>query len=132
MQSEKKTRPKLNMSRVQDENAKVKIRIGILGPGHIFGNDDLILGRNYTTTLKCLENDSEAFVMTREDFLRLFKSSEDAWELMFEHAVDREKQIVARCYNFVSVASQDQKMRVFSEKKTDLADHIKDDSGHEK
>lgn len=103
-----------------------------MGPGHIFGNDDLILGRNYTTTLKCLENDSEAFVMTREDFLRLFKSSEDAWELMFEHAVDREKQIVARCFNFVSVASQDQKMRVFSEKKTDLADHIKDDSGHEK
>ena len=44
----------------------------------------MVLARSYTTTIKCIENDSMGYLMKRDDFLRLFASNENAWNIMFE------------------------------------------------
>jgi CRP-like cAMP-binding protein len=78
-------------SRMQDVNSKHKIKLTILGEGQLFGDDDVILKRNYSCTLKCIQNDSEAYLISRHDFLRLFKGNEEAWRLMFESASQKEE-----------------------------------------
>ena len=65
---------------------KPKIKISIIGPGKVFGEDDVVLKRNYSTTLRCIERNSEAYLMPREDFLRIFKGNEHAWTSMFNQA----------------------------------------------
>ena len=84
-------------SRLVDTTKKTKIRLTILGPGKTHGEADVALYRNYTTTLKCLENDSEAYLMDRQDFFRMFKKNDEAWKLMFQNAQQREKQIYQTC-----------------------------------
>jgi hypothetical protein len=98
-------------SRVLDTTQKVKIRLAILGKGQVHGEGDVVLCRNYTTTLKCIERGSEAFVMNREDFLRLFKTNEESWRIMFDGAKSREQQVYHACLNFVHVCNESHKIR---------------------
>ena len=72
--------------RLVDTTKKMKIRLSILGPGKIHGEADVALYRNYTTTLRCIENNSEAYLMDRQDFFRLIKKNDEAWRLMFANA----------------------------------------------
>ena len=69
-----------------DSMSKVKIRLSILGPGQVHGEGDVVLNRHYTTSLRCMENDSEAFLMNKDDFMRLFKSNDEAYKIMFAAA----------------------------------------------
>lgn len=85
-----------------------KIRLSILGPGQVFGDIDVILCRKFTTTLKCIENNSEGYIMEREHFLRLFKTNEEAWKIMFKCAQEKEKDIYNRCNNFMKISATDQ------------------------
>ena len=43
--------------------------------------------------------------MKRKDFLRLFKTNEEAWRLMFMHAKQTEKRTLQACSNFVGVCN---------------------------
>ena len=69
-------------SRLQDTLQRVKIRLSVLSAGQMHGEWDVVMDKKYTTTLKCIEEDSEAFVMNRPDFMRLFKTNEEAWKIM--------------------------------------------------
>jgi len=82
-----------------------------LGPSQSFGEADVVLGRSYTTSIKCIENNSKGYLMKRDDFLRLFASNENAWKIMFEHAKKQEKQYDDHCMNFVSVTNEDKLAR---------------------
>ena len=53
-----------------------------------------------------MEHGSEAFVISRRDFLRMFKSNEEAWRIMYSYAAEREKQINEACFNFVKVSKE--------------------------
>ena len=84
----------------------MRIRLAVLGTGQTHGEGDVVLDNNYTTTLKCMEHGSEAFVISRRDFLRMFKSNEEAWRIMYSYAAEREKQINEACFNFVKVSKE--------------------------
>ena len=85
----------------------MRIRIAVLGVGQTHGEGDVVLDNNFTTTLKCIEHGSQAYVMSRRDFLRLFKTNEEAWRIMYSYAVEREKQITKACFNFVKVSNEE-------------------------
>jgi hypothetical protein len=48
----KKPDPVLN--HLQEFNQKARIKVGILGRGQIFGDDDVILNRRCTNTFRCV------------------------------------------------------------------------------
>ena len=73
----------------------------------MFGDDDVVLNRRYTATLKCIQQGSEAYIITRADFLRMFNRNEEAWKVMFEASILKEKQLFERTNNFVSVNRED-------------------------
>ena len=70
----------------------MKLRLAVLGPGQIHGEGDVVLDKNYTSTLRCIEQDSELFIMNRDDFLHLFKQNEAAWRIMYQDAMAKEQQ----------------------------------------
>jgi CRP-like cAMP-binding protein len=86
---------------------KVKVRLAILTAGQLHGDGDVVLRRHYTTTLRCVERDSEAYLMNKDVFLRLFRGNGDAWKRMFAHAKQRETQILETCHRYVDVAGSD-------------------------
>ena len=75
--------PQPIISRLLDINQRPKIKIAIIGTGKVFGEDDIVLKRPYSNTLRCLERDSEAYIMPKDDFIRLFRGNENAWKIMF-------------------------------------------------
>jgi len=80
--------------------------LSVLGPEQLHGEWDVVMDKNYSTTLRCLEEDSEAFVMNRPDFMRLFKTNEEAWKIMQANAMDKERQLMKTCYNFVNISQK--------------------------
>ena len=82
---EKASNQKQKISRLQAANGQCKIRLTTLGPSQSYGESDVVLGRSYTTTITCMENDSQGYLMKRDDFLKLFTNNEAAWNIMFEH-----------------------------------------------
>ena len=61
--------------------------------------------------MKCVKNGSELYVMKRDDFMRLFKTNEEAWRLMYDAAKKREEHIFQTCYTFVNVSNEANKWR---------------------
>ena len=94
-----------------------KIKLSNIGPLQIFGDDDCLLKRNYTCSLRCVKRGSQAYLMQREDFLRIFKGNEDAWDSMFKAASKKESQLYDRCQNFVSCANEDSHKMSYEQKK---------------
>ena len=54
-------------------------RLSLLGPGLVFGDDDIITNRPYKATLKCFSNTGQLFLIKEDEFLRIFKTEGDSW-----------------------------------------------------
>jgi CRP-like cAMP-binding protein len=91
------------VSKLAERSKKIRIKLGVLGQGQLFGEEDCILKRSYTTSLKCTRYGSQAYIMPRADFLRLFQKNEEAWKVMFTGAQRKEQIHYERIKNFVSV-----------------------------
>jgi hypothetical protein len=70
-----------------------------------------MLKRPYTSSIKCIENDSEAYMMPRDEFLRMFKINEEAWRVMYATASEKEQFLFNRCFNFVAINREDERVR---------------------
>ena len=64
--------------------------MSVIGEAQLFGDEDIMLKRPYSSSLRCIQNDSEAFMMPGEEFLRLSKMSDEASRIM--HASVKEKE----------------------------------------
>ena len=103
--------PKPIISRIQDSHQKPKIKLCRIGPGQIFGDDDALLQRRYSASLRCVSRDSKAYLMGRTDFLRMFKGNEEAWKTMFAVATEKESKLFDRCYTFVNINNEEKTTR---------------------
>ena len=48
------------------------IRLTFIGKGQIFGEEDFVNGRNYTTTVKCSSNTAIVFMIKSSEFSKNF------------------------------------------------------------
>ena len=85
-----------------------KIKLALLGPGQVFGEDDMIAERNYSSSLVCNANGSQLYAMSKSEFFRIFKSNAEAWKLMFKIAKKKELEQMKRCSNFLNVKREGQ------------------------
>ena len=64
----------------------------LVGRGSMIGEEDVISSTKlYSCTAKCSSLQASVYVIQREDFMTL-KSSEDAWLLVLEKALWKEKR----------------------------------------
>ena len=50
----------------------------------MFGEDDLIHEREYTTTVICRSNVGQVFAIKASEFLRRLKSNEECWKVILQ------------------------------------------------
>ena len=77
------------------------VKIALLGPRQIHGEDDVFAMRPFSATLRCTKPDSELYVLNRADFYRTFKLSQDSWIFAFEQAKAKEKMYIKRCHGYL-------------------------------
>jgi len=58
-------------------------KLALLGPGQMFGEDDVIFERRYTSSVFCRSNTGVLFCMKNAEFFRKLKSNEDCWKTIF-------------------------------------------------
>ena len=62
-----------NHSSNNQKGGKTRVRLAILGPSQVFGDDDVIADRCHKASLWCTKNDSFVYTMTKVDFIKFFK-----------------------------------------------------------
>ena len=65
------------------------------------GEDDAISMRPYQSTLTCTENNSEIYIMQRNEFYRTFKTSPEVWKRVVHHAKAKEQYCLVRCRQYL-------------------------------
>ncbi len=60
------------------------VKLSLMGPGLVFGDDDILTNRPYKASLKCVTNDSLVYLLQRDEFLRIFRTENETWNVQFE------------------------------------------------
>ena len=79
--------PDTEFTGYRPEHAKLRgkeMRVAVLGLHQMFGHEDVLNRRNYTTTVKCTSNNAAVFWCKAEDFLVRMKNDEKALRTLQE------------------------------------------------
>jgi CRP-like cAMP-binding protein len=69
------------------------VQIINLGPGQMFGEEDVINCRLYTTTVKCLTN-TVIFEIKADEFISKFGREEKAWQFILSRVKAKDKETI--------------------------------------
>lgn len=62
----------------------------IIGNGHLFGQDDVLNQRNYTTSVRCISNSGKLFVMKANDFIKSINKDKKSVVIFNKTVQDRD------------------------------------------
>ena len=68
----------------------------LLGNGQMFGDDDLVFERPYSSTLICRSNVGVVFCMRACEFFKKLRGNDDCWKLILKQVEVKEKETIAR------------------------------------
>ena len=60
------------------------IKVSILCAGQFIGQEDVILGRNYASTVRCLSTRASIYIIRAEEFLQRLSRDDKTWKLVKE------------------------------------------------
>eukprot|EP00347_Sterkiella_histriomuscorum_P019194 403342576 len=82
-------------------------KILLLGPGQMFGEDDVVHERPYTQTIICRSNTGIVFAMKSQEFFRKLKPNEDCWKIILTQVLSKDKQMRMRMNKIDDVFHRD-------------------------
>lgn len=71
-------------------------KIAILGAGQMFGEDDIVAERNYTSAVFCRSNQGFVFCIKTIEFFRKLRPNDECWKIILSQARTKEKSIYRR------------------------------------
>ncbi|CDW81071.1 UNKNOWN [Stylonychia lemnae] len=71
-------------------------KILLLGPGQMFGEDDVVHERPYSQTIICRSNTGLTFAMRANEFFRKLKSNEECWKIILNQVLQKDNQMRSR------------------------------------
>ena len=80
-------------------------RVSIIGTGQTFGEEDVMVERNYTCSVKCISKFADVFCMKYDEFLRKFKGNKESWKVFAENAKEKEDKLNKRYGKIVTQMS---------------------------
>ena len=87
VQQARRVRPQPHLSALKKKD---RLRCSILGPGSIFGEMDVLLGRKSSYTARCTSTEGEVYAFPAADFLRMIKTDQLSWERTKATATNKE------------------------------------------
>ena len=67
------------------------IRVALLNIGQIFGHEDIMNQRNYTTSVKSVSNDSELYCCSANDFHYFMHKDDRTWGKLTKMVTSRDE-----------------------------------------
>jgi hypothetical protein len=62
----------------------------------MFGEEDILSNRNYTTTVSCKSNTGDVFCIKNNEFFRKLKTNSESWKIIVLMAMAKERAIYTR------------------------------------
>ena len=81
-----------NTQRLQDQ----EIKISIICAGQIFGNEDVLNARNYTTTVRCLSNVAQIYCIKAEEFTHRMSRDDKTWDMLTKMTSSKDDTTVGK------------------------------------
>ena len=75
------------------------MKIAIICGGQIFGNEDVLYGRNYTTSVRCLSSDAQVYCIRAEEFNHRFSRDDTTWKMLLSHTSFKDSATVRKIKN---------------------------------
>lgn len=58
------------------------MKVAVIGNYQIFGHEDVLYDRNYTTTAKCISNTGVYYTCKAEEFRNLINKDDRSWKIL--------------------------------------------------
>ena len=68
----------------------------MLGPGQIFGDDDILFDRPYSSTIVCRSNNGIVIQMNGPELLKKMKGNEECWRIFQNYIKNKENTTKTR------------------------------------
>lgn len=72
------------------------IKITLIGAGQMFGEEDVLSNRNYTTTVTCVSKVGDVFCIKNNEFFRKLRANTESWKIIVLMAMAKEKAMFDR------------------------------------
>lgn len=85
------------------------IKVSILCAGQLIGQEDVILGRNYASTVKCISMRGSIYVIKAEEFLHRLSRDDLTWKIIKECSNIKENTIISSIMNNLTTTDEREK-----------------------
>ena len=72
------------------------MKISIICAGQIFGNEDVLNDRNYTTTVKCLSNEAMVYCIKAEEFKNRMSRDDKTWRILKSLTISKDDTTIGK------------------------------------
>lgn len=76
--------------------ARQVMKMSVLCAGQIFGQEDVLHGRNHTTTVRCLSVDSQVFAIKAEEFNARMRRDDRTWRLLLSDSQSKDNSTLGK------------------------------------
>ena len=80
---------------------ELNVRIANVGVGQVLGFEDVILKRNYTTTVRCISTSGQIYAIKAEDFEQKLKKSDKTWKALIDSSYSKDIELLNKIYSSV-------------------------------
>lgn len=71
-------------------------KLVLLGPGQLFGDDDVLFNRPYSSTIVCRSNQGTVIRMNGHELLKKMRTNEECWKLFQRYIINKEAMVRLR------------------------------------
>ena len=79
-QLRKCTQPEKIVTKGKDNHKPQMIRLSQICSGQMFGEEDVVNNRNYTTTVRCISTSAVIYCIKAEEFLLKLSKEDNSWQ----------------------------------------------------
>jgi hypothetical protein len=78
----------------------------------MFGDEDIINNRHYTTTVRCLSTNANLYCIKAEEFINKFGKDDKTWKMVVDRAYRRDVATKTKIKNCVINLNLNQQMKI--------------------
>ena len=75
---------------MEKKKAREEIKLALASKGNMFGQEDVVNKRLYTTTVRCVSNEAHVYVINNKEFFYRFGKDEKTWKAILSLSLEKD------------------------------------------
>jgi len=71
------------------------MKVALIGKNQMFGHEDVLNYRNYTTTVKCVSNSASIYYCKAEEFYNIINRDEKSWKILANVCLQKDTNLIS-------------------------------------